>query len=341
MTEIYLIRHGEAEGNVFRRIHGQYDSLLTPRGQEQVACLQKRFEQIPIAACYSSDLTRTSLTARAIYVPKGLKLRRDPRFREVGIGIWEDVPFGYLDHFDPEQMHYFNHDPMAWHVPGAETYEEFTARFIDGLTDAARENEGKSIAVFAHGAVIRCTLMRLFFNNQVTDLPFCDNTGVCKLIYDSGKFTYGFLNDNSHLPAELSTFALQFWWRSTGNRKDVNLYYVPFDPSMEAESVEIPPLDPRGFALAALLHDRVVGVVSMGAPEGDMGRVLGISLRKDLDGRLYGDQLLGTVFSHFRRLGCRQIVADPGFYPDEIITRYGFDPDTRTVNIDTKIYDWQ
>ena len=30
MTEIYLIRHGEAEGNVFRRLHGQYDALLTP-----------------------------------------------------------------------------------------------------------------------------------------------------------------------------------------------------------------------------------------------------------------------------------------------------------------------
>ena len=30
MTTVYIIRHAEAEGNVYRRCHGQYDSLLTP-----------------------------------------------------------------------------------------------------------------------------------------------------------------------------------------------------------------------------------------------------------------------------------------------------------------------
>ena len=35
MTTLYLIRHAEAEGNVYRRCHGQYNSLLTPRGLKQ------------------------------------------------------------------------------------------------------------------------------------------------------------------------------------------------------------------------------------------------------------------------------------------------------------------
>ena len=43
MTTVYLIRHAEAEGNVYRRCHGQYDSLLTPRAYEQLPCLAKRF----------------------------------------------------------------------------------------------------------------------------------------------------------------------------------------------------------------------------------------------------------------------------------------------------------
>ena len=77
MTTIYLIRHAEAEGNVFRRFHGQYDGLLTPRGLQQAKCLEKRFENIAIDACFSSDLTRTCLTSRAIYMPKGLHLHRD------------------------------------------------------------------------------------------------------------------------------------------------------------------------------------------------------------------------------------------------------------------------
>ena len=34
MTTVYIIRHAEAEGNVYRRCHGQYDGLLTPRAYE-------------------------------------------------------------------------------------------------------------------------------------------------------------------------------------------------------------------------------------------------------------------------------------------------------------------
>ena len=50
MTTIYLIRHAEAEGNVFRRIHGQYDSCVTPNGRRQIAALAQRFAGIPVDA---------------------------------------------------------------------------------------------------------------------------------------------------------------------------------------------------------------------------------------------------------------------------------------------------
>ena len=32
MTTIYLIRHAEADGNLYRRAHGWYDSVITDRG---------------------------------------------------------------------------------------------------------------------------------------------------------------------------------------------------------------------------------------------------------------------------------------------------------------------
>ena len=70
MTEIYLIRHGQAEGNVMRRFHGHYNSSLTPMGFRQVELLKKRFDSVHVDACYSSDLTRTSFTAQAVYLPK-------------------------------------------------------------------------------------------------------------------------------------------------------------------------------------------------------------------------------------------------------------------------------
>lgn len=342
MTEIYLIRHAEAEGNVFRRIHGIYDSLLTPRGHRQVACLEERFQDVRIDACYASDLTRTSLTARAIYIPKGLKLHRDPHFREVNLGVWEDLPFGYLDHYDAEQMYRFNHDTRLWRTPGAETFDEFTQRFIEGMRNAALDHDGGTIAVFAHGAVIRGMLMRLFYRDNSDNMPYCDNTGVSKLRFDKGEFTCDFIYDNSHLPQELSTFALQHWWRATGNRKDVNLYYLPLDSAPALPSgIVLPETDPNGITLAAILHDEPVALVSMAAPDGDMGTVLGMTLKDGMDGRLYGDQLLGTAFSRFRSLGCRNLALAPGAYPDDIVRRYEFDPITRIRSIDVHAFKWE
>ena len=342
MTEIYLIRHGEAEGNVFRRLHGFYDGLLTPRGMQQVKCLEKRFANIHIDACYASDLTRTSLTARSIYVPKGLKLRRDSRFREIYVGPWEDQPYGWLDQQDPEQMYLFNYKPTEWKIEGAETFDEYSQRFYEGVVEAAQENDGGTIAIFAHGCVIRSLLMREFFGSDVSKLPYSDNTGVSKLFYDKGKFSYEFVNDNSHLPEELSTFFLQRWWRETGRRKDVNFWYRPYEPGMElAGGVRIPQLDERGQALVSILHGEAVGIVSMAEPEGDCGRILGMGLKDGMDGRYYGDQLLGCAFSYFRKMGCRNLEIAPGWYPDDIVARFEFDPVTRIRNIDTGIFSWE
>ena len=40
MTTIYLIRHAEAEGNLYRIAQGQHDSNLTDRGWRQVEARQ-------------------------------------------------------------------------------------------------------------------------------------------------------------------------------------------------------------------------------------------------------------------------------------------------------------
>ena len=104
MTTIYLIRHAEAEGNLYRRVHGWYDSLITDNGYRQIAALANRFQNIPIDAVYASDLFRTKTTAGAVCQPKGLPLRTRPDLREIGLGIWEDCTWGELARRDGERL---------------------------------------------------------------------------------------------------------------------------------------------------------------------------------------------------------------------------------------------
>ncbi|MCM1149955.1 MAG: histidine phosphatase family protein, partial [Butyricicoccus sp.] len=39
MTKIYLIRHAEAEGNIYRRAHGWYDGRVSAKGRRQIDAL--------------------------------------------------------------------------------------------------------------------------------------------------------------------------------------------------------------------------------------------------------------------------------------------------------------
>ena len=89
MTTIYLIRHAEAEGNLYRRIHGWYDALVTENGLRQIQALEQRFQGEHFDAVWSSDLYRTCTTARAVYEPRGLELRTDPELRELAQEIFQ------------------------------------------------------------------------------------------------------------------------------------------------------------------------------------------------------------------------------------------------------------
>ena len=60
MTRLYLIRHAEAEGNLYRVAHGHCNGLITNyRGYQQIDALRERFRKVDIDAVYSSSTRRS------------------------------------------------------------------------------------------------------------------------------------------------------------------------------------------------------------------------------------------------------------------------------------------
>lgn len=133
-------------------------------------------------------------------------LHPDRRFRETGVGCWEDVPFGWLERFDKSNMDDFNHNERVWQVTGSETWDGYTSRFLQGLHEIAAQNDGKTIAIFTHACVLRGVQKRLL---KTDELPFCENTAVSRLCWRDGEITFDFLNDASHLSPEISTMQRQ------------------------------------------------------------------------------------------------------------------------------------
>lgn len=307
MTTIYLIRHAEAEGNLYRRIHGWYNSLITDNGLRQIAALEERFRDIPIDAVYSSDLYRTCTTARAVYVPKGLELHTDPGLRELNLGDWEDRTFGSVRRTDPRQMELFNRTDPAWEVKNAERFSQLGERVYGAVRRIAERHPGQTVALFSHGMALRQFLGKVknVPPEEWHSMPHGDNTAVSRLTWDRERFEIQLEMDNSHLPEEISTLARQSWWRKDKKAAaDVNLW---FRPAVWPQDRALYPggEEPRNLTVA-MSGDRAVGFFLTDPEryrEEKAGYIKLLSLLPEDRGRGLGIQLVGEAVSGYRNAG--------------------------------------
>ena len=243
MTRIYIIRHAEAEGNLYRRIHGQYDSLVTPLGYRQIQALEKRFQDIHLDAVYSSDLFRTQTTAKALYLPKGLPLQLEPGLREISMGDWEDDTWGGAARKYPEQMAYFSGGNTHYTSMGGESFQELRERVVATYYRLAAANDGKTIACVSHGEAIR-TAVNAFYGRPLEEMHNMipsDNTAVSCVEIEGETAKVIFYGDGAHLTPELSTLGKQTWWREPKEKAAIenqNIWYRPWEPAAERELYE-------------------------------------------------------------------------------------------------------
>ncbi len=305
MTTIYLIRHAEAEGNLYRRVHGWYNSLITENGQRQIAALEARFRDIHIDAVYSSDLFRTSATARAIYAPKGLELRTDPGLRELKLGDWEDLPFGLVRRQFPRQMELFNRTDPAWEVESAETFSQLGERVYSAVRRLVEKHPDQTVALFSHGMALRQFLGKVknVPPEEWHSMPYGDNTAVSCLTFDGARFAIRFEMDNSHLPEDISTLARQSWWRKDKKASaDVNLW---FRPAVWPQDRALYPEADQNLTVA-MSGDRAVGLLLTDPDRGreeKAGYIKFLSIFPEDRGKGLGVQLIGEAVSRYRKAG--------------------------------------
>ena len=340
MTQIYLIRHGEAEGNIYRRCQGHHEGRITAKGLRQVDALAERLKDIHFDALYSSDRKRTIRTAKAVTMYHDVPLQTEPRLRELNMGPWEDVPFGNLMYEYPEQMRAFNDDPDRWYVEGAETFGQLQVRIRSILTELAEKHDGQTIACCTHGLAIRSFLSDVMGipSNEIHRIKHGDNTAVSLVEYENGQFRVVYCNDAGHLPPELSTFARQNWWQKKGAWDNDNVRFQRLDPEKYpsvyldfyektwkavhgnlngyhgelylASAIRHARANPDALVTIVRQSGETVGIVELdterGAEEG-CGWLCLCYIEEPYRRTLLGAQLLGHAVSVFRGLGRRAI----------------------------------
>ncbi|MGN1001956.1 MAG: GNAT family N-acetyltransferase [Oscillospiraceae bacterium] len=339
MTRVYLIRHGEAEGNVYRRAQGHYNSRITTKGYRQIDALAERFRDVPIDALYASDLHRTQETAKAITKYHDLEMHLEPRLREICMGCWEDRPWGDLTYEYPEAMLAFNDDPDSWQAEGAETFPHLKARMRGVVLEIAHRHQGQTVACVSHGMAIRALLSDILGvpSAEIYRVPHGDNTAVALLEIEGEDIRVVFYNDNSHLNDELSTFSRQSWWKKPGKIDRNNVRFVRLDPSAEPETYmdyyaktwkavhgDLRGFQPRVYLECAKQHVKddpdalvtilcgtePVGITELDTRRGEAegyGWICLCYVEEKYRRSLLGVQLLGHAVSHFRSLGRRSL----------------------------------
>lgn len=207
-TVIYLIRHGESEGNLKRICLGHTDLGLTEKGREQAVKTAGALSGVSIDAVYSSDLIRARQTAEPHAVMRGLSVTGIEALRELYFGDWENQYVDYLTETYGEMF------TVGWRknfgtftVPKGESVVHCAARAEKALSDIAEAHPGGAVIVVSHAALIRALWGRLSGKSpeEYADfVPFPSNASFSVIVYDGRRLIPVSYSNDKHM-GELAT----------------------------------------------------------------------------------------------------------------------------------------
>lgn len=169
-TRVYLIRHAEtARPDVF---HGyESDTDLGARGYRQAAALGPVVAALKPDALVSSNMLRALKTAEAIARATGLPVRIEPDLHERKVGDMQGTPIQGEFGVWPDTLARWVAGDTAYAPPGMESFDQIRDRVLPVWDRITGENQGKTLAVVAHGIVIRVILLCVVEGYNAADWP--------------------------------------------------------------------------------------------------------------------------------------------------------------------------
>ena len=205
MGRLYLVRHGETEWNAQGRLTGHTDIGLSEQGRQQARAIAQRLAEVTFDAAYSSDLSRTTETARIILAQQPeVTLTATPQLRERHYGVFEGLTVAEREASYPDMFTASVTNDLDFAPTGGETMVQVGARMAAFVAELRERHLEETVLIAGHGGALRATLPALL------DLPlealwrlFLDN---CSLsIVDTYPESGGvwavlrLFNDTSHL----------------------------------------------------------------------------------------------------------------------------------------------
>lgn len=154
MREILVIRHGETDYNVQRRLQGTMDTELNGNGLAQAVEAAELLADSGITAIYSSTLRRARRTAEIIADRVGVPIVFREGLREKSFGIMEGLSVSEIkDRYGDilaDLRHFINHA-----APEGESNQDVMRRLEPVLQEVMEAHPHGRVLLVTHGAVAR------------------------------------------------------------------------------------------------------------------------------------------------------------------------------------------
>ncbi len=145
---IYLVRHGQSEGNRRMLLFGRTDYDLTPLGIEQAQTCAEKLKDAHFDVCFSSPLIRALHTAEICTAGHNVPILCDDGLCEQDMGDFENMDFGEAMKNEPEKLGALMRDWSSYSPPGGESFYEMFER-VKACCDRI-VSDGRDCLVVAH-----------------------------------------------------------------------------------------------------------------------------------------------------------------------------------------------
>ena len=188
---IFLIRHGESEGNVNKEVYNtvpDWQISLTELGKQQAANAAEQFYRevgIEDVMIYASPWARARQTAAPFRIPEYqaspmVRYIEDPRLREQEWGNYQESELKKKIRVERKKYgSFFYRIPFG--ESGADVYDRVTTFFDTMYRDFKKPDFPQNVLIVSHGLTIKAFLMR-WFHLSVEWFDKIDTPENCQLI---------------------------------------------------------------------------------------------------------------------------------------------------------------
>lgn len=201
-TRFCLVRHGETDWNVARRLQGHTDIELNNTGLEQATQMAQALKEMNLQfdVLYTSDLQRARQTAKAIEHLYQMNAVTHSALRERHLGALQGLSLDEASLKEPELWNIHLSRNLDHDMRGGESILQFSERIRGVLEELRQKHVGKTILLVSHGGAL--DMMYRIVSNQALDsekVVTVPNASLNWLSHDGNTWKVERWADTSHL----------------------------------------------------------------------------------------------------------------------------------------------